>query len=64
MESSHQIDFHILNSKILFTAMFNMNMFFDFVTIVFNKHMFKVNINRILLKSKQKSQLRKYLASR
>jgi len=47
MESSHQIDFHILNSKILFKAMFNMNMFFYFVTIVFNKPMFKISISRI-----------------
>jgi hypothetical protein len=27
--------------------MFNMNMFFDFVTIVFNNHMFKKGISRI-----------------
>jgi hypothetical protein len=27
--------------------MFNVNMFIDFVTIVFNNHMFKVGISRI-----------------
>jgi hypothetical protein len=27
--------------------MFNMNMFFDFVTIVLNNHMFKIDISRI-----------------
>jgi len=47
MESSHQIDFHILNSNILFKAMFNMNMFSDFFIIVFNKPMFRISISRI-----------------
>jgi len=42
-----QEGFHILNFKILFKTMFNMNMLFEFVTIVFNNHMFKVSISKI-----------------
>jgi len=32
MESNHQVAFNILNIKILFSSMFNMNIFLDFVT--------------------------------
>jgi len=46
MESSHLANFNILNWKILFRKLFNMNMLCDFVTIVFN-HMFKVVISEI-----------------
>lgn len=42
-----QVCFHILNFKILFKAIFNMNMLFEFVTIVFNNHMLKVSISKI-----------------
>jgi hypothetical protein len=47
MENSHQVVFDILDFKILFMTMFNMNMFFDFVTIVFLNHMFKIGISKI-----------------
>jgi hypothetical protein len=47
MESSHQVGFDILDFKILFMTMFNMNMFFYFVTIVFKNHMFKIGISNI-----------------
>ncbi len=47
MESRHQVGFHILNFKILFKTMFNMNMLFEFVTIVFNNHMFKVSLSKL-----------------
>jgi hypothetical protein len=36
-----------LNFNLLFGTMFSMNMFFDFVTIVFNDHMFKVCTSKI-----------------
>jgi hypothetical protein len=47
MKSSHQVGFDILDFKILFMTMFNINMFFDFVTIVFKNHMFKIGISKI-----------------
>jgi hypothetical protein len=47
MESNQQVGFGILNLKISFSRMFNMNMFIDFVAVVFNNHMFKVGISRI-----------------
>jgi hypothetical protein len=42
MESSHLVGFDILNLNLLFGTLFSMNMLFDFVTILFNDHMFKV----------------------
>jgi hypothetical protein len=42
MENSYQIGFDMLNLKKILEIMFNMNMFFNFVTIVVNNHMFKV----------------------
>jgi hypothetical protein len=47
MESNHQVSFDILNLKNHFKIMFNMDMFLDFVVIVFDNHMFKTCINRI-----------------
>jgi hypothetical protein len=47
MESNHEVGFHILNLKILFMTMFNMNIFFDFVIIIFNNHMLKINKSKI-----------------
>jgi hypothetical protein len=42
MENSYQVGFDMLNLKILLKIMFNMNMFFNFATIVVTNHMFKV----------------------
>jgi len=42
MENSYQVGFDMLNLKILLKIMFNMNMFFNFVTIVVTNHIFKV----------------------
>jgi hypothetical protein len=39
--NNHQVDFDILNFKIVFWLVFNMNMFLNFVAIVLNNHMFK-----------------------
>jgi hypothetical protein len=44
MKNNHQAGLDILNFKILFTSIFNM--FFDFITIMFMNHMFKVGFNR------------------
>ncbi len=47
MEKNHQVGFDILNFKILFKTMFNMNMLFNFVTITFNNHMFQISMIKI-----------------
>jgi hypothetical protein len=47
MESSHQVGFDILDFKILFMTICNMNMYFYFVTIVFKNHKFKIGISKI-----------------
>jgi hypothetical protein len=47
MENNREVGFHILNLKILFMTMFNMNMFFDFVIIIFNNRMLKINKSKI-----------------
>jgi hypothetical protein len=46
MGSSHKISFHILILEIVFISMINMNMFFDFVIMLFENHMFKISLNR------------------
>jgi hypothetical protein len=48
MESSLQVDPNILNLNILFDSMINMIMFFDFVTITFRNHMFKMCLSRFI----------------
>jgi hypothetical protein len=50
MENNHQLGFDILNLKTLFKTMFNMfntKMFFNFVTIIFNNHMFQISMIKI-----------------
>ncbi len=58
MESGHQIGLGILILKILFTLMFIYMKFFDFATIIFKNHMFKVGLY-IFIKIKQMSQVAK-----
>jgi len=48
MKNNHQVGLDILNLKILFTLI--SNMFFDFITIIFMNHMFKIGLNRNILK--------------
>jgi hypothetical protein len=44
MGSSHRISYHILILEIIFISVINMNMFFDFVIMLF---MFKIISNKI-----------------
>jgi len=48
MESSHKIGFDVLNLKILFNSMINMNIFFDFVKTLDKNYMFKVGLNKFI----------------
>jgi hypothetical protein len=45
MESRHKIVFDVLNLKILFSSMINMNIFFNFVKTSNKYYMFKVGLN-------------------
>jgi hypothetical protein len=45
MESDYQVGLVILNLNILFTLMFNYMKLFDFITIIFFNHMFKIGLH-------------------
>ncbi len=48
MKSNPQIGLNIFNLKMLFILIIDMNMFFDFITIIFKNHMFKIYLNRFI----------------
>ncbi len=41
-----KVTINILNLEILFLSMINMNMFFEFMSIILKNHMFKINLIR------------------
>jgi len=48
MKSNHQIGLDILNLKMFFILMIDMNMFFYFFTIIFKNHTFKMYLSRFI----------------
>lgn len=48
MENSHKIGLHILNLKMLFILMIDMNIFLDFIITIFKNHMFKIYLSRFI----------------
>jgi hypothetical protein len=45
MGRSHKICLHILILEIIFISMINMNMSMDFVIMLFENHMFKIDLH-------------------
>jgi hypothetical protein len=45
MKNSHKISLDALNFKILFISMINVNMFFDFMIMIFKNDMFNMHLN-------------------
>jgi hypothetical protein len=45
MKSNHQVNFDILNFKILFNSMINMDVFFNFVQILNKDYMFNEGLS-------------------
>jgi hypothetical protein len=45
MKSNHQVNFDILNFKILFNSTINMDVFFNFVQILNKDYMFNISLS-------------------
>jgi hypothetical protein len=45
MKNSHNLSLDVLNLKILFISMINLNMFFDFMIMIFKNDMFSMHLN-------------------
>jgi hypothetical protein len=48
MKISHKIGFDILNLKILFSSMINVNIFFNSVKTLHKNYMFKVHLSKFM----------------